>query len=77
MLLTSIYGVCAMKNEEYININEVAKAKGLSSNRSLRIAIQKGKYIAREVTVFSIVTHHTLQVAAMMLQQQKALTMND
>lgn len=75
MLLTSIYGVCAMKKEEYINIskvfssslvervgasttlnsfvpiNEVAKAKGLSSNRSLRIAIQKGKYIAREVTV--------------------------
>ena len=51
MPLTSIYGVCAMKNEEYININEVAKAKGLSSNRSLRIAIQKGKYIAREVTV--------------------------
>lgn len=40
-----------MKNEEYININEVAKVKGLSSNRSLRIAIQKGKYIAREVTV--------------------------
>ena len=40
-----------MKNEEYININEVVKAKGLSSNRSLRIAIQKGKYIAREVTV--------------------------
>lgn len=51
MLLTSIYGVCVMKNEEYININKVAKAKGLSSNRSLRIAIQKGKYIAREVTV--------------------------
>lgn len=51
MFLTSIYGVCAMKNEEYININEVARAKGLSSNRSLRIAIQKGKYIAREVTV--------------------------
>lgn len=24
MLLTSIYGVCGMKNEEYININEVA-----------------------------------------------------
>lgn len=42
------YGVCTM-NEEYIN--EVAKAKGLSSNRSLRIAIKKGKYIAREVTV--------------------------
>lgn len=29
----------------------MAKAKGLSSNRSIRIAIQKGKYIAREVTV--------------------------
>lgn len=40
-----------MKNDEYININKVAEAKGLTSNRSLRIAIQKGKYIAREVTV--------------------------
>lgn len=40
-----------MKNE-YIDINKVAKAKGLKSNRSLRIAIQKGKYEAREVTVF-------------------------
>ena len=37
--------------EEYININKVAQAKGLKSNRSLRIAIQKGKYIAREVKV--------------------------
>ena len=37
--------------EEYININKVAEAKGLKSNRSLRIAIQKGKYIAREVKV--------------------------
>ena len=43
--------MCTMKNEEYININEVAKVKGLKSNRSLRIAIQKGKYIAREITV--------------------------
>ena len=41
-----------MKNEEYIDINKVAKAKGLKSNRSLRMAIQKGKYEAREVTVF-------------------------
>ena len=40
-----------MKNDEYININKGAEAKGLTSNRSLRIAIQKGKYIAREVTV--------------------------
>lgn len=37
--------------EKYININEVAKIKGLNSNRSIRLAIQKGKYIAREVEV--------------------------
>ena len=37
--------------EKYININEVAKIKGLKSNRSIRLAIQKGKYIAREVEV--------------------------
>ena len=43
-----------MKNEEYIDINKVAKAKGLKSNRSLRMAIQKGKYEAREVTVVYI-----------------------
>ena len=44
--------VCTMRNEEYIDINKVAKVKGLKSTRSLRIAIQKGKYVAREVTVF-------------------------
>lgn len=37
-----------MKNEEYIDINKIAELKGLKSNRSLRLAIQKGKYIARE-----------------------------
>ena len=41
-----------MKNEEYISINKIAELKGLTSNRSLRLAIQKGKYIAREVKVF-------------------------
>jgi len=35
----------------YININKVAKAKGLKSTRALRISIRKGKYIAREVKV--------------------------
>ncbi len=40
-----------MKNDEYININEIARVKGLKSNRSLRIAIQKGKYIAHEIAV--------------------------
>ena len=41
-----------MKNEEYIDINKIAKIKGLKSTRSIRIAIQKGKYEAREVSVF-------------------------
>ncbi len=40
-----------MKNDEYININRIAEVKGLKSNRSLRIAINKGKYIAREIQV--------------------------
>ena len=44
--------VSAMKNEEYISINKIAELKGLNSNRSLRLAIQKGKYIARVVKVF-------------------------
>lgn len=39
--------------ELYININDVAKAKGLKSNRSLRLEINKpeSKYISREVKV--------------------------
>ena len=37
--------------EKYISINEIARIKGLNSNRSIRLAIQKGKYIAREVEV--------------------------
>lgn len=37
--------------EEYININEVAKAKGLKSTRAIRLKIQSGQYIAREITV--------------------------
>ncbi len=41
-----------MKNKEYISINKIAELKGLNSNRSLRLAIQKGKYIARVVKVF-------------------------
>jgi len=38
---------------KYININKVAEAKGLKSNRSLRLEINKpeSKYIAREVKV--------------------------
>mgnify|MGYP002521586767 CR=1 FL=1 len=41
------------ENTTYININKVAEAKGLKSNRSLRLEINKpeSKYIAREVKV--------------------------
>lgn len=35
----------AMKNEEYIDINKIAELKGLKSNRSLRLAIQKRKCV--------------------------------
>ncbi len=37
--------------ETYININKIAEVKGLKSTRSIRIAIQKSKYIAREIKV--------------------------
>ena len=40
-----------MSMEEYININKIDEIKGLTSKRSLRLAIQKGKYIAREEKV--------------------------
>lgn len=40
-----------MMNEQYIDIKRIAEVKGLKSTRSIRIAIQKGKYIAREVKV--------------------------
>ena len=41
------------KNEQYIDINTVAKLKGLTSTRSLRLEINKpnSKYIAREIKV--------------------------
>ena len=42
-----------MNENEYININRVTEAKGLKSNRSLRLEINKpeSKYIAHEVKV--------------------------
>ena len=40
-----------MSMEEYIDINKVAEAKGLKSTRAIRLKIQQGQYIAREVTV--------------------------
>ena len=35
----------------FVPINKIAELKGLKSNRSLRLAIQKGKYVARVVKV--------------------------
>ena len=46
--------------DEYININKIAEIKGLTSNRSLRLSIQKGKYIAREVKVFGGTSYEIL-----------------
>ena len=37
--------------DKYIDINDVAKAKGFKSTRAIRLKIQSGQYIAREVTV--------------------------
>ena len=41
------------KKEEYISINKVAQAKGLKSNRSIRLELNKpeSKYISREIKV--------------------------
>ncbi len=38
-------------NDKYININKIAEIKSLTSTRSIRIGINKGKYIAREIKV--------------------------
>lgn len=42
--------------DRYINIKEIAKIKGLSSTRSLRLEINKteSKYIAKEVKYYYI-----------------------
>ena len=38
-------------NNTYINIKQIAELKGLKSTRSIRLAINQGKYIAREIEV--------------------------
>ena len=50
------------ENNTYININKVAEAKGLKSNRSLRLEINKpeSKYVAREVKVNSGTSYEIL-----------------
>ena len=37
--------------DDYISINKIAELKGLKSTRAIRLAINQGKYIAREVEV--------------------------
>ena len=57
ILVFKSHTVCTMnenfKNEQYIDINTIAKVKGLTSTRSLRLEINKpnSKYIAREIKV--------------------------
>lgn len=47
-------------NEHYIDIRQIAEVKGLKSTRSIRIAIQKGEYIAREVKVNGGISYEIL-----------------
>lgn len=47
-------------NNTYIDIKKIADVKGLKSTRSIRIAIQKGKYIAREVKVNGGISYEVL-----------------
>ena len=63
-----------MKNEEYIDINRIAEIKGLKSNRSLRMAIQKGKYVAREVTVFGGKSYENMKCTALVPVNNKPQT---
>ena len=52
------------ENNTYININKVAEAKGLKSNRSLRLEINKpeSKYIAREVKVNGGTSYEDIEI---------------
>ena len=45
--------MCSLMKDSYINIKQIAEAKGLKSTRSLRLEINKpeSKYISREVNV--------------------------
>lgn len=61
MLPTSIYSVDAMSSE-YIDINKIKEAKGLTSTRSIRLEINKpeSKYIARKVKVVGGMSYEIL-----------------
>lgn len=45
-LIKSRVIVCVMNNDKYISLHDVARVKGLKSTRSIRLAINQGKYIA-------------------------------
>ena len=61
------------ENNTYININRIAEAKGLNSNRSLRLEINKleSKYIAREVKVNGGTSYKILYSSLEPVIQQK------
>lgn len=62
-----------MNENEYINVNKVAEAKGLKSNRSLRLEINKpeSKYIYREVKVNGGTSYEILISSLELELQQK------
>ena len=50
----------AAAQNTYINIDKIAELKGLKSNRTLRIAINNEKYIARKIKVKGGYTYEIL-----------------
>lgn len=54
--------MCSLMKDSYINIKEIAEAKGLKSTRSLRLEINKpeSKYISREVKVNGRISYEIL-----------------
>lgn len=54
--------MCSLMKDSYINIKEIAEAKGLKSTRSLRLEINKpeSKYISREVKVNGGISYEIL-----------------
>lgn len=54
--------MCSLMKDSYINIKQIAEAKGLKSTRSLRLEINKpeSKYISREVKVNGGISYEIL-----------------
>ena len=65
--------MCSLMKDSYINIKEIAEAKGLKSTRSLRLEINKpeSKYISREVKVNGGTSYEILFSSLELELQQK------